>query len=218
LRNLIHDLINRLGEVRLPSTRPLLASFRAVIGGVVDRLGALGPRRRRWAIVGAASEQFREGFGALRSRLRASRLGRSADGIIVVPLLGAVLILGVFTAAAATRAPSDTGSVRSSTTRHVSVSVAEAEVITETITRGGETIRIIRRTPGRVETISGRSVTLPGSSVTVPGNAITLPGQTHTVVETKTRTRTVTDSVTTTVTETQTETVTETVTEPGPPD
>jgi hypothetical protein len=205
--------------VRPPSIRPLLASLRAVIGGVVDRLGAVGVRRgRRWAIVGTVCEQFREAFGALRWRLRASRLGRSADGIIVVPLLGAVLILGVFTATAATRGPSDTGSVRSSTTQHVSVSVAEAEVITETITRDGETTRIIRRRPGRVETISGRSVTLPGSSVTLPGNAITLPGQTHTVVETETRTRTVTDSVTTTVTETQTETVTETVTEPGLPD
>jgi hypothetical protein len=165
-------------------------------------------------------------LAVLRWRLRTSRLGRSADGIIVLPLLGAVLVLGVFTATAATRGSSspETGSnlAAAITTGDLSGDVSSGEVVTETITRKGKTLRVIRyRTkPGRVvlETVSGRSVTLPGNSVTVPGASVTLPGHTKTVVETETRTRTVTVPTVTTVTviSTTTETVPATTTEPPP--
>jgi hypothetical protein len=257
LRNLIDGLVDRLSEIRLPRVRPTLASVGALIGGLIERVSKITLPRLRpsLAIVGAligglidrvgkitlphnrpswrtfriVADDLPRRFWALRWRLRTSRLGRSADGIIVIPLLGVVLLLGVFTATAATRESSPSAGPDLPPTVTTG-DVVSSEVVTQTITRNGETVRVIRyrRKPGRVvsETISGRSVTLPGGSVTVPGGsvtvrgaAVTLPGKTHTIVETETRTRTITDTVTTqeisTVTETQTATTTivETVTE-----
>ena len=213
LRNLIYSLIDRVAQIRL------LRLHRPEMVAAFDHLRK-GFRVVRWQLR-TISNQLPDVFASLRWRLRASRLGRSADGIIVVPLLGAVLVLGVFTATAATRGSSGAGSDLASSTRQVVTGaiVTESEVVTETIKRDGKTIRIVHRKPGRVETIRGRTRTIPGGSVTIPGGAVTLPGQTHTVVETETRTHTVTDTVTVqqTNTVTQTQTVTETVTETVPP-
>ena len=91
------------------------------------------------------------------------------------------------------------------------------EVITETVTRNGKTLRIVRykEGPGRVvrDTVSGRSVTLPGSSVT------STVRNTSTVHDTRTEVVTVTNSVTTTeqVVVISTETQYVTTTEPAPP-
>jgi hypothetical protein len=143
----------------------------------------------------------------LRWRLRTSRLGRSADGIVVLPLFGAALILGVLAATAATResavsAPSERA--RYSVSTDV---VTGGDAVTQTITRRGKTLRVVRyqRKPGDVvfETISGDTVTLPGRAVTLSG-----------VATPETHTRTVTNRVTTkeigTVTETETVATTET--------
>jgi hypothetical protein len=139
--------------------------------------------------------------------LRTSRLGRSADGIIVVPLLGIVLVLGVFAATAATGRSSEKAGFTFAP-KGTSGDVSTGEVVTETIMRNGKTVQIVRyrKKPGRVvqETISANSVTLVGGSVT-------LPAETKTVVETHVKTRTVTNTVTETEPGT---TVVVTVTEP----
>lgn len=240
LRNLIEELLGRVRELRVPSIRPFLDTLRALADRMADHVRqSMLPRIRlsagRWrehlaglrgdvshrAVAPAVGANALHRFAAWRWRLRTSRLGRSADGIIVVPLLGVVLVLGVFTATAATGRSSDrqdSAGAPASTTGDIS----SGEVVTETIRSNGKTLRIIRyRTkPGRVvlETISGRSVTLPGNLVTLPGGIVTLPGETKTVVHTHVQTQTVTNTVTTqqivTVTETQpgtTVVVTETV-------
>jgi hypothetical protein len=238
-REAIGILADRLVEVVAPRIRrspaPLGAFVAFLAADLVDRVrGIRLPHGRTIREAPPVADDMPNRLAVLRWRLRTSRLGRSADGIIVLPLLGAVLVLGVFTATAATRGSSspDTGSnlAAAITTGDLSgdVSSGSGEVVTETITRKGKTVRVVRyRTkPGRVvlETVSGRSVTLPGNSVTVPGASVTSPGHTKTVVETETetRTRTVTDTVTTqeivTVTETQpgtTVVVTTTVPEGG---
>lgn len=156
----------------------------------------------------------------LRWSLPASRLRRSPDAIIVIPLLGAALILGVLAATAATHGSSDSqdSDLVPAAARAVGITgdVNSGNVVTQTVTRKGKTVRIIRyrKKPGRVvlETTSGRAVTLPGNSITLPG-----------VTVARTRTQTVTDVVTkteiSTVTETLppvTVTVVETVTEAKP--
>jgi hypothetical protein len=156
----------------------------------------------------------------LRWSLPASRLRRSPDAIIVIPLLGAALILGVLAATAATHGSSDgqDSDLVPAAARAVGITgdVNSGNVVTQTVTRKGKTVRIIRyrKKPGRVvlETTSGRAVTLPGNSITLP--AVTVA---------RTRTQTVTDVVTkteiSTVTETLppvTVTVVETVTEAKP--
>jgi hypothetical protein len=156
----------------------------------------------------------------LRWSLPASRLRRSPDAIIVIPLLGAALILGVLAATAATHGSSDSqdSDLVPAAARAVGITgdVNSGNVVTQTVMRKGKTVRIIRyrKKPGRVvlETTSGRAVTLPGNSITLP--AVTVA---------RTRTQTVTDVVTkteiSTVTETLppvTVTVVETVTEAKP--
>lgn len=227
LRELANRVVDHVSTLRLPRARLFIARSRGVSVGLIaslkDRVNEIRLPRRRLprGTMRTGPDDLPGRFGVLKWRLRTSRLGRSADGIIVVPLLGVVLVLGVFTATAATHRSSDgTDSVLSPT--GTTGDVLTGGFITTTITRGGETVRIVRyRTkPGRVisETISGRSVTLPGQSVTFPGDPVTLPGQTKTLIET--RTQTVTNTTTTqqiiTVTETQpvTTTVVETVTSP----
>jgi hypothetical protein len=248
LRKVVDDLVTRVSEIRLPNIRHLLAPLRDLVDRAADGVGELGPRirpaaeRLRGHIAGLTDRvaeirlqrdrlahrsaqpvpgDTRHGFRALWWRLQTSRLGRSADGIIVVPLLAIVLVLGIFAATAATSRSSDKANYAVAPTG-MTGDVSTGEVVTQTITRDGETLRIVRyRTkPGRVvlETISGRSVTLPGSSVTLSGGNVTLPGETKTVVHTHVQTQTVTNTVTTeqiiTVTETQpgpTVIVTETV-------
>jgi hypothetical protein len=235
-REAIGILFDRLADVVAPRIRRAPARLGAFIAALVAALaervrGIRLPHGRATPEAQPVPDDIPNRLAVLRWRLRTSRLGRSADGIIVLPLLGAVLVLGVFTATAATRGSSspETGSnlAAAITTGDLSGDVSSGdvssgEVVTETITRKGKTLRVIRyRTkPGRVvlETVSGRSVTLPGDSVTVPGASVTLPGHTKTVVETETRTRTVTVPTVTTVTviSTTTETVPVTTTEPPP--
>jgi hypothetical protein len=154
-----------------------------------------------------------EGWHALRWRLRSTHLGRSADGIIVIPLLGVALVLGVFAATAATKSSSPSGESRLTPAANASDTGGASEVVTETIQRNGRTVRVVRyeQRPGRVETVSGRSVTVP---ITLPGSSFT-----STVHDTRTHVVTVTNSVTTTeeVVVISTETVTTTVEEDQQP-
>ena len=223
----VAGLAERVNGLRRPQIRPALAWFSAVVAGLADRVHALRPafRRPHEEPLETVSARRPNRLEALKWRVRMSRLGRSADGIIVLPLLGAVLVLGVFTATAATRGSSPPGEESDLTpAANTTVEGSTGEIVTETITRKGKTLRVVRyrtRTkPGRVvlETVSGRSVTLPGHSVTIPGASVTLPGHTKTVVETETRTRTVTVPTVTTVTviSTTTETIPVTTTEPPP--
>jgi hypothetical protein len=206
----------------LSHVRPSLARARRAIDVSVDRITD-GPLSRVGAFVAVerAIAATANPLRGLRWRLRSTRLGRSADGIIVLPLLAIALVLGVFAATAATNASSTTP--RSGSAPPASGTDATSdEVVTETITRKGKTLRIIRykTKPGRVvvDTVSGRSVTIPGRSVTVRGSAVTLPGDTRTVHETRTVRETVTDVVTETevVVSTETQFVTTTVDEPQP--
>jgi hypothetical protein len=160
-----------------------------------------------------------EGFGAQRfiadlldrfadfrsRRWRRGRLRISGEAITFLLVVGTLLTLGILAATAVTR----------SSSAYVGVSYAPnsgtTEVVTQTITRKGKTLRVIRRRTkaGEVvfETVSGRGITLAGRSVTLPARTI------H-------ETRTVTKHEITTVTAIQPVTVTvfETVTvAPGPP-
>ena len=220
LQKVIADLVVRAKQLRLPDVRPALTEVRGALtefrGALTELRGAArGPLHRiaaapvaRGALlaVGAALSRPIEGWQALRARLRSTRLGRSADGLIVIPLLGLALILGVFAATAATKSSDPPGEVPLSPAANVSEEDTPPEVVTETIRRDGKTVRIVRyeQKPGRVETVSGRSVTLP---VTTPGSPVTT-----TVHDTRTHVVTVTDEVTTTEVVTSTETVTETIT------
>jgi hypothetical protein len=206
LRNFIDELVERVREVRLPRTRQSLARLADHLNK--ERLARVGASVATVRIVGNG---ILDRVGALRWRLRSTRLGRSADGIIVIPVLFLALILGVFAATAATNDSSASPDLRSYTPN--SGDATGAEVVTETVVHDGETLRVVRykTRPGRVETVSGRSVTLPGGSVTIRAGSVTLSGETKTVHEM--RTETVTSTVTTqeiiTVTEMETVTVVE---------
>ena len=221
LQKLITDLVDRARELRLPDVRPGLAELRGALTelrgaarGPLDRVANAAPMRRSLTAAGVAVGRPIEGLHALRTRLRSTRLGRSADGLIVIPLLGLALVMGVFAATAATKSSSPTGEVRLTPAANAS-DRGEGEVFTETIRRKGKTVRIVRyeQKPGRVVTVSGRSVTLP---VTLPGSSAT-----STVHDTRTHVVTVTNSVTTTeqvvVISTETEYITTTVEEDSEP-
>jgi hypothetical protein len=222
----IEDLAERVRRSTVPHFHRRLASARRAVDGLGQRFdsGRLARVAALLAAVRAVDHGIADGVGLLRWRLRNTRLGRSADGIIVIPVLLLALVLGILAATAATSGsaanPDDVSPARN--TFNVETG---AEVITETIVRDGETVRVVRArtTPGRVEfeTVSGDAVTIPGGSVTIRGDAVTLPGHTSTVRETDTETVTVTEqeTITETITETVTETVTETetVTLPSPP-
>jgi hypothetical protein len=182
LRNVIDDLVDRVSRIRLRLSRPSPASLRKL------------------------TEQWPHRFEALLWGLR-TRLGRSADGIIVVPLLGIVLVLGVFTATAATRQSSDGADSDFAPARGNDVS---ADVVTEiksqvvTVRRPGKpkvvTVERARRRvvkgPGGVSTIF-ESVAGPTKTVAGPTKTMTVTGPSNTV------TQLVTETVTTVVTVTR---------------
>jgi hypothetical protein len=179
LRNVIDDLVDHVGRVKLLIGRAPTARLRDVTEDLLHR-----PK-------------------ALRRRLRASRLGRSADGIIVVPLLAVVLVLGVFTANAATHESSDDVDADLALARlgdNVGADVVtqtERQVVT--VRRPGKrNVVTVERTQKRV--VQGpRGVSTVFASVTVPGEAktVTVTGPSQTV------TQVLTETVTTVVTVTE---------------
>jgi hypothetical protein len=183
LRNIIDDLVDRISRIRLPLSRP-------------------GPARSR-----ELSEARPHRFEALRWRLRSSRLGRSADGIIVVPLLAVVLVLGVFTATAASRRSSDGGDSDLAPAPNGTDVVTETKTHMVTVKRPGkrdvvtvERTRVRKRVvkgPGGVSTVFESAG--PGETKTVSGptKTVTVTGPSHTV------TQVLTETVTTVVTVTE---------------
>jgi hypothetical protein len=139
---------------------------------------------------------------ASHSRLRMSRLGRSADGIIVVPLLGVVLVLGVFAATAATTRSSATDA--DSTVAAIASDAISGEVITQTdlvtVTTPGKKKRVtVERVRTRVVKRPRGTSTLFAASqtktVTGPTKTVTVAGPVKTVTETVTSVLTVTETV-----------------------
>lgn len=179
MRNVIDDLVDHLSRITL-------------------LIGRTAPARLR----GAAEELSRRSE-ALRRRLRASRLGRSADGIIVVPLLAMVLVLGVFAANAATQRSSDDTDADFVLARLGSNvgagAVTEKERQVVTVRRPGKrSVVTVERTQRRI--VPGPSgVSTIFASVTVPGETktVTVTGPSHTV------TQVLTETVTTVVTVTE---------------
>jgi hypothetical protein len=169
LRNVIDDLLDRISRIRLRFGRPAMARVRKLPEARPHRLEAL--------------------IWGLWTRLR-----RSADGIIVVPLLGIVLVLGVFTATAATRRSSDgADSNFALAPAHIGSDVS-TDVVTVTVRKPGKpkvvTVkrvarRVVRR-PGGVSTMF--------ESVAGPTRTVRITGPTKTV------TQVVTETVTTVVT------------------
>jgi hypothetical protein len=216
-RDVIDNLLDRLSDIRVRLSDISVRFGRrsqAVLRDVTADLRVRSHDLRK------VVDDLRIRSKDLRWSLPASRLRRSPDAIIVIPLLGAALILGVLAATAATHGSSDSqdSDLVPAAARAVGITgdVNSGNVVTQTVMRKGKTVRIIRyrKKPGRVvlETTSGRAVTLPGNSITLP--AVTVA---------RTRTQTVTDVVTkteiSTVTETLppvTVTVVETVTEAKP--
>jgi hypothetical protein len=229
LRTFIDNLAERVSKASLSRVGPALVGLRRAIGFTAGRvippanhITKVGVSRAAATLgaLRAVGEDTLDRIGALRWRLRSTRLGRSADGIIVIPLLVAALVLGVFAATAATNDSSPNADAGFTPT--AGSSDENGEVVTETVVRDGETVRVVRheKKPGHLvlETVSGRAVTLPGASVTIPGGSVTLPGHTSTVHETRTETVNVTNTVTTQelVTVTETQMVTTTVVEAEP--
>jgi hypothetical protein len=223
-RNVIEDLAERVRGATVPHFHRQLARMQRAVDGLGHRFdnGRLARVAASLAAVRAVEHGIVDRLGLLRWRLRNTRLGRSADGIIVIPVLLVALVLGILAATAATGGSAANSDDVSPARNTFNVETA-AEAITETIVRDGETVRVVReRTmPGRVafETVSGDAVTIPGGSVTIRGDSVTLPGHTSTVRETDTETVTVTtqETITETVTIIETVTETETVTLPSPP-
>jgi hypothetical protein len=188
MRNVIDDLVERISRIRLLFSRQTAARLREI------------------------TKEPAHGVEALRWRLRTSRLGRSADGIIVVPLLGIVLVLGVFAATAAKHQSADrpdSGFAAALNGSDVSASiVTETESHVVTVRRPGKpkvvTVerqsagRRIVKGPGGVSTIF-ESVRNPPETKTVAGptKTVTVTGPTNTV------TQIVTETVTTVVTVTE---------------
>jgi hypothetical protein len=221
MREVIDNLLDHFSRVILSFGRRSQPVLRKVVDDLRSHSRDL---RIHSQDVRIRSEHLRKAVDDLRIRskdvrwsVRAGRLGRSPDAIIVVPLLGAALILGVLAATAATRQSSDgAGSDQvPAANRQVAVTggASSGEVVTQTIRRKGKTVRVVRyrKKPGHVvlETISGRAVTLPGNSITLPPVTVShMRTQTVTDVVTKTEVSTVTEiqpPVTVTVVETVTE-------------
>jgi hypothetical protein len=179
---------------------------RKVIADVTKRVSKIGQVRglRPQTTSSSAIAEMPNRFEDLRLRLRTSRLGRSADGVIVVPLLGIVLVLGVLTATTATNRSSAGGSdLTPAAIASDDVSggvVTQTRVITVT-TPGKKKLVTVERTR-----VQRRVVKRPGDvstvleSVPVPG-----PSQTKTVTgPIKTVTQVVTETVTSVLTVTET--------------
>jgi hypothetical protein len=100
-------------------------------------------------------------FDAFRYRHRAqSRFWRADKGIALV-LLICILVLGVLAATAVTRSDNETSYIAQSNVARVS-SFSRTEVVTETVTRQGRPVRLVRQRPGR--TVQDL-VTLPARTV-----------------------------------------------------
>jgi hypothetical protein len=146
-------------------------------------------------------------------RWRLGRLWISGEAITLLLVVGTLLTLGIFAATAATG--SSSAYVGFS---HAPNSVTR-EVVTQTITRKGKTLRVIRRRTkaGKVvfETVTSGGITLAGRSVTLPARTI---HETRTVTTREIATVTAIQPVTVTAIQPVTVTIVETVTEaPGPP-
>jgi hypothetical protein len=206
LRNVIDDLIDRLSRIGLPPNRPSRASVRKVISDVANRATKIAPLRRlrsQTTLANAFAEMPKR-FEDLRLRLRTSRLGRSADGIIVLPLLGIVLVLGIFTATAATNRSSAADS--DFTPAALGSDDVRGEVVTQThvvtvTTPGKKKLVTVERTR-----VQRRVVKRPGEVSTVL-ESVSVPGPSHTKTvtgPTKTVTQVVTEVVTSVLTVTET--------------
>jgi hypothetical protein len=175
LQNVIDDLVDRISRIRLRFSRPSAARSRQL------------------------TEERPNRFEALIWGLR-MRLGRSADGIIVVPLLGIVLVLGVFTARAATRQSSDAADSDFAPARIGSD--PGANVVTEvknhvvTVRRPGKPkVVTVERPRVRRRVVRGAGgVSTIFESVAGPTKTVTVTGPSNTV------TQVVTETVTTVVT------------------
>jgi hypothetical protein len=149
-------------------------------------------------------------------RYRRWSQGRSwipGEAIAFLLVVGTLLTLGILAATAATG--SSSAYVGFS---HAPNSVTR-EVVTQTITRNGKTLRVIRRRTkaGKVvfETVTSGGITLAGRSVTLPAHTI---HETRTVTTREIATVTASQPVTVTAIHSVTVTIVETVTEaPGPP-
>jgi hypothetical protein len=157
-------ILRRYVKSHLPRSLPSLTTVGSVIGGTAAYVASL------------------------TSRLRMS-LGRSADGIIVVPLLGVALVLGVFAATAATK--------RSSATEGDSRVAIVPETHLVTVTTPGKKKRVI------VEHVRTRVVKRPGGTSTLASQTKTVTGPTKTV-RVAGPTKTFTEIVTTVLTVTET--------------
>jgi hypothetical protein len=166
----------------LPRSLPSLATVGSTIGGMAAYVASLN------------------------SRLRMSRLGRTADGIIVLPLLGIALVLGVFAAAAATKRSSATET--DSPVATISSNEVSGEVVPEThlvtvITPGKKRrvtvervrTRVVKRPGGTSTRFESVAVPGPSQTKTVTGPTKTVTGPTKTVTETVTTVLTVTETV-----------------------
>jgi hypothetical protein len=129
-------------------------------------------------------------FDAFRYRHRAqSRFWRADQGIALVLLIG-TLGVGLLAATAVTRSDNEIPYIAQSNAARVS-SFSRTEVVTETVTRQGRQVRLVRQRPGR---IVQDLVTLPARTVR----------ETHTVTTREVATVTAIQPVTVTVFETVT--------------
>ena len=170
--------------------RNLLAAVAAL--SVFSR--AAGARLRK------ASAEVPDRVEGLKWRVRASRLGRSPDGMLAVPLLGIALVLGVITATAVARGSSDGGD---SDLARFGANVS-ADVVTEfksrmvTVSRPGKrNVVTVERTRARRPVARG-GVSTVLESVPGPSQTKTVAGPTKTVTVTAVKTETVTTVVTVT--------------------
>ena len=186
MRNVIDHLIDRVSRIRLPN------------------------RRHPWGRLGPVFADVSGRFETLRWRLRTTRLGRSADGIIVVPLLGIVLVLGIFTATATTHRSSAVDS--DLTLAAIGSDAVDGDVVTQTnmvtvTTPGKKKLVTVERTRVR-----RRVVKEPGGGVSTVLEPVAAPGPSETkTVAGPTKTVSVTGP-TNTVTQVVTETVTSVLT------
>lgn len=177
--------------------------LRHVIDDLVDRISRISLlyRRRVRPRLRELTEEPLNRFEVLKWRLRTGQLGRSADGIIVIPLLGIVLVLGVFAATAATRESSRIGNEVSA-----DVVVTEIKSHVVTVSRAGKpkVVTTVERPRARkrVVRVSG-GVSTTFESAPRPAGTKTVAGPTKTVTvagPTKTVTQVVTETVTTVLT------------------
>jgi hypothetical protein len=164
----------------------LLSRFDALVAGLLDRF-----------------DEFR-----YRRRGRRRTAGEAIAGVI---LLGALLTLGIFASLAALGSEESSNGPVAQSFSSSGFEWATTDVVTETITRDGKTVRIVRRRSSQgdatSETITARGTTVQGALIRDTRTVTTREVDTVTVRQQVT----VIDPVTVTVMETVT------VTTPGPP-